>query len=84
MSIGPFTPKDHLVITTLGLEFAVAVALGTGAGYWADRRFGTAPWATVGGVFAGFALGMYILVKEARHMARTAEQNKDEKKNGSI
>ena len=28
MAIGPFTKKDHVEITTLGLEFAVSEILG--------------------------------------------------------
>ncbi len=84
MALGPFSAKDHVVITTLGLEFAVAVALGTGGGYWADRHYATAPWLTIIGVFAGFALGMYIIVKEARRMGRTTTSDKNGKNNGSI
>ncbi len=84
MPIGPFTPKDHVVITTLGLEFAVAVALGAGGGYWADLRWHMMPWLTVLGVLAGFSLGMYIVIKEAKRMARADRLDKDKKKNGSI
>lgn len=84
MRIGPFTPKDHLVITTLGLEFAVAVALGAGVGYLADKHWGSAPWWTVAGMLAGFALGMYILIKQAKEMGRQDAQSKDDKKDGSI
>lgn len=83
MRFGPFTPQDQLTITTLGLEFAVAVALGTGGGLWADRHFDSLPWLTVIGMFAGFALGMYILVKESRRMARQEAPHKDEKEDGS-
>lgn len=84
MALGPFTPKDHVEITTLGLEFALAVALGTACGWWADKHFGALPWLTVSGVLAGFALGMYILIKSARNMARTDGKPKEDKKNGSI
>lgn len=84
MRFSPFTPQDQITVTSLGLEFAVAVALGTGGGFWADRRFETLPWLTVLGMFAGFALGMYILIKEAKKMARQAAPSKDEKKDGSI
>lgn len=76
--LGPFSPQDHLVITTLGLEFAVAVALGVGGGFWIDTRFSSAPWGMVGGVFCGFALGMYILIKESRRLSQE-EKNKEQK-----
>ena len=84
MRFGPFSPQDQVVVTTLGLEFAAAVALGTGGGFWADRHFDTLPWLTVLGTFAGFGLGMYILVKEAKRMSRQAATHKDDKKDGSI
>lgn len=84
MHFGPFSPQDQVTVTTLGLEFAVAVALGTGVGFWADRHFDSLPWLTVLGMFAGFALGMYILIKEARRMARQAAPRKEDKKDGSI
>ena len=76
--LGPFSPQDHLVITTLGLEFAVAVALGVGGGFWIDTRFSSAPWGMVSGGFCGFALGMYILIKESRRLSQE-EKNKEQK-----
>lgn len=75
----PFAPQDLAVISTLGLEFAVAVALGVAAGYWADQKWQLSPWCSVAGVFAGFALGMYILVKEAKRLTR-ANQTGNKKK----
>lgn len=84
MRIGPFTPQDHVVITTLGLEFALAVAVGTAGGYWADRHWHWTPWGTVAGVVLGFALGMYILIRQAGEMARADQAKKEEKKDGSI
>ena len=71
MKISPFSAQDFAAISTLGLEFAVAVALGVGAGYWADVRYQTSPWLTVLGVLAGFALGMYIVVRQAQRMSQT-------------
>ena len=66
----PFAPQDFAAISTLGLEFAVAVMLGVGSGYWADQKWQLSPWCTIVGVFAGFALGMYIVVKEAKRMEK--------------
>ena len=78
MRYGPFSAQDFGAISTLGMEFAVAVALGVGAGYGLDRHFACAPWATVGGVLVGFGLGLYILIKEAKRMEKqkTAFKNK--------
>ena len=70
MKLSPFTAQDFATISTLGLEFAVAVALGVGGGYWADQKWALTPWGTVTGVFAGFALGMYIVVKEAKRLEK--------------
>lgn len=78
MRLGPFSPQDLTAISTLGLEFAVAVGLGTFAGYWADKKMALFPWCTVAGVFAGFALAMYILIKEAKRMEKVAA-DKDKK-----
>ena len=76
MGFGPFTAQYHVQITTLGLEFAVAVALGAAAGWWADGHFGLTPWLTVTGALAGFALGMYMVVKEARRAEQEDKKGK--------
>jgi len=47
------------------MEFAVAEVLGTGGGLWLDQHYHTVPWLTVLGAFAGFMLGMYIVVRSA-------------------
>ena len=39
---------------SVGLSFVIAIALGTAAGWWVDRRFGTSPW----GFFVFFAFGV--------------------------
>ena len=70
MRLSPFSVQDFAAISTLGLEFAVAVALGVAAGYFADQKWKLSPWCMIGGVFAGFALGMYIVVKEAKRMEK--------------
>ena len=78
MKLSPFSVQDFATISTLGLEFAVAVALGVGTGYFADQKWALAPWGTVAGVFAGFALGMYIVIREAKRMEK--ENNLKDKK----
>ena len=47
-----------------GLEMAVGIALGIWAGSWFDRRYGSAPWGLLIGVFLGLAGGMYLLIKD--------------------
>lgn len=83
MALGPFSKGDHVEITTLGLEFASAVGLGTWAGYFLDGKWNTGPWLVVTGAFAGFALGFYIILRAAKNMSRAdANLNKAEKKDG--
>ncbi len=79
MRISPFSAQDFATISTLGLEFAVAVALAVAGGYWVDIKWNCAPWGMVAGVFVGFALGMYIVVKEAKKMERTSSLPKNKK-----
>ena len=77
MRLSPFSPQDQLAITTLGLEFATAVALGTATGFWADKKWELTPWGTIVGVLLGFALGMYIVIRQAQRMSRnTPKGNK--------
>lgn len=35
--------------SALGIEIGIAIVGGLVAGYWADGRFGTSPWLTLGG-----------------------------------
>lgn len=72
----PFQKRDQLVISTLGLEFAVAVVCGAAAGYFADRHFNATPWLTVAGAFLGFALGLYILIKTAVQLTKNEPKKK--------
>ena len=45
--------------------------LGVGAGFWLDKKWGTSPWMILLGVFAGFALGFYIIWRTAQEMGRS-------------
>lgn len=70
MTLKSFSKQDHLVITTLGLEFAAAEILGGGAGLWLDNKWGTSPWLFLLGVCGGFALGMYMIIRGAQEIHR--------------
>jgi len=37
------------------------------AGYWLDRKFGTAPWLMLGCSAAGFAAGLYSVIRQTIH-----------------
>ena len=75
MPLGPFSAKDHLEITTLGTEFALAEIVGVAAGYWLDNKFGTLPWCLVGGAVLGFVLGMWRIVQAARQVSKEGKKH---------
>lgn len=83
MALGPISGKDHIAISTLGLEFAVAQGAGFAAGYWLDGRFHTRPAFMLAGLAAGFALGLYIVIKAAKEMdGKSNLTKKADKKDG--
>ena len=43
----------------LGLTFVITTGGGAWLGYWADRRFDTAPWLFLLGAVLGITLGFY-------------------------
>jgi F0F1-type ATP synthase assembly protein I len=43
-----------------------AIMLVGGAGFWADRYFGTQPWCLVAGLIAGLSIGFYQLARVLR------------------
>lgn len=45
----------------LGLQWALAVLLFGGIGWWVDGLLGTRPWLAVAGAFVGGAAGFYSL-----------------------
>lgn len=83
MGVGPFSKQDHIEITTLGTEFAVAEILGTGIGFWLDKKWGTTPWLLIAGAVAGFGLGLYIILRTAKQLQQQKKSLKRaEEKNG--
>ena len=51
---------------TLGLSFAMAIVLGTAAGWWVDRRFNSDPWGILVGFVLGFAAAILNVVRITR------------------
>lgn len=49
-----------------GLQFAVTAVGGLAVGYWLDGRFQCAPLGTLGGLFLGAAVGMYVLARAVK------------------
>ena len=62
----------------IGLQFAASIVLFLYAGQWLDRRFGTAPWFLVIGVFLGAGAGFYSMYR--RLMADLAREEEERKR----
>lgn len=43
-------------------------------GWWADRRFGTAPWLLVGGAVLGMVVGFYAFFKAVMVLNKKQQQ----------
>jgi F0F1-type ATP synthase assembly protein I len=43
----------------IGMTFVVTIGGGAWLGYWADQRWGTAPWLLFVGAVLGIAVGFY-------------------------
>ena len=82
MPLGPFSKQDHMQITSLGMEFAVAEILGAAFGFWLDKKWGTTPWMLLVGVVCGFALGFYMIWRAAKEMEKQTALSKEIKKDG--
>ena len=61
---------DHIIITGLGLEFALIMCSGYFGGRWLDGRFGSSPLLLLTGCALAFGLGIYILIKTANTLAK--------------
>jgi ATP synthase protein I len=54
----------------VGIEFIVAVVLFGFLGRFADQKLGTTPWLMIVGFGLGFALGLYLMLREANRSFR--------------
>lgn len=54
----------------LGLQFAATVGLFAFVGRWLDARWNASPWLLLAGVFLGFALGLYSMLRKMPASAR--------------
>jgi F0F1-type ATP synthase assembly protein I len=48
----------------VGLQMAICIVGGLYLGQWLDRKFGTAPWLLMIGVFGGAALSFYSMYRK--------------------
>ena len=65
-------------VSTIGLEFALPPL----AGAYVDQRAGTSPWLTLLGVFLGFAMGMWHILRIAREAPADGTRDAGRGKNG--
>lgn len=60
----------------VGLQFAVSIVVFLYAGQWVDRRFGTAPWGVLAGVFVGASAAFYSIYRRLMADLRREEERK--------
>lgn len=49
--------------SAIGIQIAVSIIVGTMAGLWLDKKFGTDPWLTTLGVLMGSAAAFYDIYR---------------------
>lgn len=59
----PGGANDFGRYATLGLQYALSIALLTGLGWWLDSTWGTTPWLLVTGAVLGVVAGFVNLVR---------------------
>lgn len=71
--------KDFVLISTLGIEFALIMCLGTFGGLWLDRRLNTFPWLLLTGAVIAFGFALYVLVMHAKAATRVGIKTENKK-----
>lgn len=76
-------PQQHWAselgaLSGVGMTIGIATAAGVFGGQWADGKWGTGPWLTVAGAFAGFAAGMVNLVRVYQYFSRQLGKRPDD------
>jgi ATP synthase protein I len=66
----------------VGIEIAVAIAIGYLGGSYLDRKFGTTPWIGYAGLVAGIGAAIKALVRVVRYYRRNVADS-DSKDQGS-
>lgn len=62
--------KDFVLISILGIEFALIMSLGVFGGSWLDEKFKTSPWFLLLSAIIAFAFAMFVLIVHARSAIR--------------
>jgi ATP synthase protein I len=61
--------KDYIEKTSymmVGVQFALAIFIGLGIGYWLDKKLKTFPWLTILWFLIGLAAGFKNVYREIR------------------
>lgn len=64
-------------VGAVGLEIALAIALGYFGGQYLDRKFGTGPWLEYVGLVAGIGAAIKALVRVTRAYQKSLSQNQN-------
>ncbi len=57
----------QMLAMALGLsQFGFVIAGGLWLGFWIDKKLGTTPWLGFLGIFAGFGVGIRLLMRMVR------------------
>ncbi|UCE02398.1 MAG: AtpZ/AtpI family protein [Candidatus Latescibacterota bacterium] len=62
-SIAP-DPRDFLRYSHLGIQFVIILIAFALGGAWLDRRLGAGNLVTLAAIFAGAAIGFYVMYRE--------------------
>ena len=54
----------------VGVQFALAIFIGLGIGYWLDKKLRTLPWLTIFWFFIGLAAGFKNVYREIRKISK--------------
>lgn len=60
------TIKTIGALSTVGISFVLAIVIGTTAGYFLDRQFGTSPWLFLLGFVFGLVAGILNVLRTSR------------------
>jgi F0F1-type ATP synthase assembly protein I len=66
-------------VSSVGIEMAVATAIGWGVGYWIDGKLDSSPWGMLIGLLFGVGAGFNGLIRTARDVQqRNRETSTDD------
>lgn len=72
MADSPGTLRMLGQLSSVGMSFVLALAMGFGGGHWLDGALGTAPWLSFLGFFLGLAAGVLNVYRVMRATSGTA------------